>query len=113
MTLAQFTFFMFAAVAAGGVLIAALAAVRIRVSPKLGAGHGLAALAALALLLLANLTGVTGALAWWAFGVLAAGLVGGGLLFRVLFKGRPPMKMVGMHAGVGSLGLLLLYLSAF
>ena len=65
------------------------------------------------LLLLANLTTDASTLAWTAFGVLAAGFIGGGLLFRFIFKDRLPMKFVGMHASVGLLGLLLLYLTAF
>ncbi|MDT0635199.1 hypothetical protein [Spectribacter hydrogenoxidans] len=113
MTLVQFTFFIFVAIAIVGAAMAILAALRVRRPAIMGRSHGLAAFLALALLLLANLTTDASTLAWTAFGVLAAGFIGGGLLFRFIFKDRLPMKFVGMHASVGLLGLLLLYLTAF
>lgn len=113
MTLVQFAFFVFTVVASVGAIMAVLAAFRLRVPAVVGHSHGLAALFALALLLLANLTTNAGALAWGAFGVLAVGFLGGGLLFRFIFKDRLPMKLLGIHAGTGVLGLLLLYLTAF
>lgn len=113
MALVQFVFFIFIAIAVVGATMAALAGLGIRVPAIMGTSHGLAAFLGLALLLLANLTTDASALAWAAFGVLTAGFLGGGLFFRFIFKDRLPMKVVGMHAGIGVLGLLLLYLTAF
>lgn len=113
MTLVQFAFYIFIAIAAVGATMATLAALRVRVPAIMGNSHGLAAFLALVLLLLANITTNASALAWAAFGVLTVGFLGGGLFFRFVFKDRLPMKFVGMHAGIGVLGLLLLYLTAF
>lgn len=113
MTLVQFAFFIFVAIAAVGAIMAVLAAFRVRVPAVMSNSHGLAAFIAIALLLLANLTTDVGVLSWAALGVLTIGLIGGGLFFRVVFKDRLPMKIVGLHAGIGALGLLILYLAAF
>lgn len=115
MTLLQLAFWGFVATAAGGLSMAALIAARISVPSRLASGHGLAALAALALLFAANLHGGTQTppLAWWALGVLLAGLIGGLLLFRVLYVGRTPLALVAVHGSVGLLGLYLLYGAAY
>ncbi|WP_043768644.1 hypothetical protein [Algiphilus aromaticivorans] len=113
MTLLQLTFFIFLALALGGVLMACLILLKYRVPRALSNGHGLLALVALAIFLAANLTADNGALAWWAFGVLAAGFLGGGFLFRFLFRDRAPIKLIAGHAALGVTGLALLGLSAF
>lgn len=115
MTLLQIAFWAFAAIAAGGLSMALLIASRIGVPSLLASGHGLAALAALALLFGANLHGgeQTPALAWWALAVLLSGLIGGLLLFRVLFVRRTPLALVAVHGSAGALGLYLLYSAAY
>lgn len=115
MSLLQIAFYFFAAIAAGGLSIAAMFAIGIKVPSFVGPGHGLGGLAALATLFYANLKGgdATPDLAWWALVVFLGGFIGGILLFRVLFKGAAPMALVAVHGSVGSLGLYLLYSAAF
>lgn len=115
MSLMQWSFWLLAAVAAGGVLMAAMIALRLRIPAFLGTAHGLAGLAALACLFITNLVlrDAAPALAWWAFGVFLAGFVGGLLLFRVLFPGRAPLWLALGHGSVAVLGLYLLSGPAF
>jgi hypothetical protein len=77
--------------------------------------HGIGGLAALALLFIANLRlgEATPASAWWALGVLTAGLIGGLLFFRVLFKQTAPLWLIAGHGSVAGVGLYLLYGAAF
>ncbi len=115
MTHLQIAFWLLAAIAAGGVFIAALVGAKVRFPEILGMGHGLGALAALGFLFYVNLTSgdATPPRAWWAFGVFAAGFVGGVLLFRVLFKNRATLPLALVHGSAGALGLYLLYGAAF
>ena len=113
MTLLQLDFYLFCIVALGGALMAALIGLKVRVPAVFSNGHGLLAMLALGILLAANLTSHVPNLAWWAFATLGAGFLGGGLLFRILFKDRAPLKLVAAHAFLGTTGLVLLYLSAF
>lgn len=115
MTMLQWVFAGFAAVASGGVLMCVLIATNTRIPTLISTGHGLAALGVLALLFGLNLRGgdATPALAWWALGVMAGGFVGGLLLFRVLFRSRAPLPLALLHGSVGSVGLYLLYQAAF
>lgn len=115
MNLMQIAFIVFAAIAAGGLLMAAMIAVKARIPAFMSAGHGLGALGALALLFVANLQGgeATPALAWWALIVFLAGFTGGMLLFRVLFKNKAPLPLALVHGSIGTLGLYLLYGAAF
>lgn len=115
MTLLQISFWAFAAIAAGGLSMAVLIAARLGVPSLIASGHGLAALAALALLFGANLHGgaLTPPLAWWALGVLLSGLIGGLLLFRVLYVRRTPLALIAVHGSIGALGLYLLYGAAY
>lgn len=115
MTLPKVAFCLFAAVAAGGILMTALIIARVRIPAFLGPAHGLGGLAALLFLFGTNLHGgdATPALAWWALGVFFAGFVGGLLLFRVLFKDRAPLPLAALHGSIGAVGLYLLGVSAF
>ncbi|WP_273454180.1 hypothetical protein [Nevskia ramosa] len=115
MPLIQIAFYFFAAIAAGGIGMAAMIAFGIRIPSFLGPAHGLGGLAALATLFTSNLKGgdATPTLAWWALVVFLGGFIGGMLLFRVLFKGRTPLAMVAVHGSAGALGLYLLYNAAF
>lgn len=115
MTLTQLAFFAFAAIAAGGLGLTLLILLRVRFPSWLGMGHGLGGLASLALLLVANLRGgdATPMQAWWALLVFLAGLIGGLILFRVLFKDRATLPLALMHGSVGGVGLYLLYGAAF
>lgn len=114
MNLTQIAFVIFALVAAGGVTMALMIAAKKPIPSFMPPGHGLAGLVALAVLLAANLIGPdTTERAWWAFGVFAAGFSGAALLFRVIFKNKPPLLMVAGHGSIGAIGLYLLYGVAF
>lgn len=115
LNLTQIAFVLFAAIAAGGLTMAAIIAAKKNVPGFMGVGHGLGGLAALGVLFAANLKGgdATPDAAWWALVVFLAGLIGGLLLFRVLFKGRTPLALVAVHGSVGTVGLYLLYGAAF
>lgn len=111
MNINHFAFWLFAAVAAGGLLITALIALRIRFPSLLGMAHGLGGLLALGVLLAVNLRGeqATPTLAWWALAVLLSGFIGGLLLFRVIFRNRATLPLAAIHGSVGATGLYLLY----
>ena len=115
MTALQILFWVFAAIAAGGLGIALLTMVGVNLPALVRTGHGLAALFALAGLFVINLLGEgsTPANAWWALGVLTAGLIGGLLFFKVLVRGKPPAGLMFGHGSVGALGVFLLYTAAF
>lgn len=115
MSLLQIAFLFFAAIAAGGLLMAAMIVFKARIPSYFGPAHGIGGLAALALLFFANLQlgDATPPNAWWALGVFAAGLIGGLLFFRVLFKQTAPLWLVAGHGSVAALGLYLLYGVAF
>lgn len=111
MDLFLISFVLFCAIAAGGLTMAGMIAAGMRVPPFMGMGHGLGALASLGVLLVACLRGgdATPDRAWWALAVLLAGLVGGLVLFKVLFVNRTPLALVAVHGSVAALGLYLLY----
>lgn len=114
MNLTQIAFLLFAAIAAGGLMMAAMILGKMRIPAFLGPAHGLGGLAAVAVLAAANLLGdSTPERAWWALGVFTAGLVGGLIFFRVLFKHSAPLFLVAGHGSVAALGLFLLYPLAF
>lgn len=114
MTLTQIAFLLFAAIAAGGLLMVGMIFKKMQIPSFLGAMHGLGGLAASAVLLVANLTAdATPERAWWALGVFVAGLAGGFLFFRVLFPRAAPMLLVAGHGSIAAIGLYLLYGVAF
>jgi hypothetical protein len=114
MNLTQIAFVLFAAIAAGGLGMALMIAAKVRLPSFFGPAHGLGGLGALAVLFIANLQGeATPTLAWWALGVFTAGLVGGLMLFRVLFPKNTPLLLIAGHGSVAALGLFLLYGVAF
>ena len=108
MSLYALAFVIFAAIAAGGVLMAGLIGSGRPVPKQIPVAHGLGALAGLTVLLYANLTGSPSELAWWAFGIFAAGSLGGLLLFKFVFKQGAPMLIIAGHASLGLVGLYLL-----
>lgn len=114
MSLTQIAFVLFAAAAAGGLLMVGMIIAKIQIPSFLGPVHGLTALGALATLLVANLQGeATLERAWWALGVFAAGLIGGVLFFRVLFPRSAPLFLIAGHGSLAALGLFLLFPVAF
>lgn len=115
MSLLQIAFLFLAAIAAGGVLMTLMIVFKAKVPSFFPPAHGIGALAALALLFFANLQlgEATPANAWWALGVFTAGLIGGLLFFRVLFKQSAPLWLIGGHGSVAAVGLYLLYGVAF
>lgn len=115
MTLPQIAFVLFCAIALGGLLIAILHLCRIPVPAVLPPLHGLGGLTAAGLLLYANLAAPAPLPpeAWWAFGVLAASLLGGGLFFGLMYRRARPFLLIAGHGSLGVIGLVLLYLAAF
>lgn len=114
MSLTQIAFLFLAAIAAGGLTIAALIVAKVKLPAFFGPAHGLGGLAAVGLLFAANLLGdATPDRAWWALVVFTGGLVGGLLFFRVLFKNAAPLYLIAGHGSVAVLGLWLLYPVAF
>ncbi|MGQ0622534.1 MAG: hypothetical protein ACT4QA_21945 [Panacagrimonas sp.] len=114
LSLIQIAFLFFAAIAAGGLLMAGMIVGKIKIPGFLGPAHGLGGLAALAFLFYVNLqSDATPDRAWWALGVFTAGLIGGLLFFRVLYKNAAPLFLVAGHGSVAALGLWLLYPVAF
>ncbi|QHS11257.1 hypothetical protein [Sinimarinibacterium sp. NLF-5-8] len=107
-------FWLFAAVAVGGVTLASASTLGLKLPKALGMVHGMAALASVALLLIVNFLGGqdTPETAWWALAVFTVGLIGGLLFFRVLFPQRTPTLLIVGHGGLGVLGLYLLYCAA-
>jgi hypothetical protein len=115
MTISQVAFWLFAAIACGGLLLASLLALRVRFPRFMGTAHGIGGLLALAVLFAANLRGeeATPAQAWWALVVLLGGFVGGMALFRIIFRDKATLPLVAVHASVAAAGLYLLYHAAF
>lgn len=115
MSLLQIAFLFFAAIAAGGVLMAAMILFKAKIPSFFPTAHGIGGLAALALLFFANLRlgDETPDTAWWALGAFTAGLIGGLLFFRVLFKQSAPVWLIAGHGSVAGVGLYLLYGAAF
>ncbi|QQD19138.1 hypothetical protein I6N98_04595 [Spongiibacter nanhainus] len=108
-------FWVFASLAAGGLLIGLCYTTRVSLPSWLGAAHGMAGLFAVGAFFIVNLLHApqAGVLAWWSLGAFAAGVVGGLLLFRVLFPGKAPIWSMMMHGSVAAVGLYLLYAVAF
>jgi hypothetical protein len=115
MSLLQIAFLFFAAIAAGGVLMALMILFKAKVPSFFPPAHGIGGLAAVGLLFFANLQlgDATPTNAWWALGVFTAGLIGGLLFFRVLFKQSAPLWLIAGHGSVAAVGLYLLYGVAF
>lgn len=115
MTLLQIAFYMFAAGACGGVSFTILTALKRPYPRWFAAGHGLLGLSALLLLAYAVFLAAqpvppqaTGALA-----VLAAALLGGELLFRLMSPRRGRVWLAIGHGSLALVGLYLLYRAAF
>lgn len=115
MTLAQIAFCLLAGGALGGVSLALLPRLHLRPPRGFGTVHGLVGLGGIAVLFFANLGMEDGApaAAWWALALTTSALIGGLVLFRTLFRGRKPLPLVGLHAGLAVAGLWLLNPLAF
>jgi hypothetical protein len=114
MNLTQIAFIFLTAIALGGIGMATMILFKVKFPAFFGPAHGLGGLAAVATLFAANLTAAaTPERAWWALIVFSAGLVGGLLIFRVLFKNSAPLFLIAGHGSIAWLGLWLLYPVAF
>lgn len=115
MSMLQIAFLFFAAIAAGGLLMAAMIVFKAKIPSYFPPAHGIGGLAALGFLFFVNLQlgDATPENAWWALGVFTAGLIGGLLFFRVLFKQSAPLWLIAGHGSVAAVGLYLLYGVAF
>jgi hypothetical protein len=114
LSLSQMAFWALAAAAAGGLSLALLRALGLKLPRWLGAGHGLLATCALVFLAYALMDLVSvPATVLWALAVLAAAGLGGLSLFRWLSPQRRPGLLVLLHGATALLGLAMLYLSVF
>jgi hypothetical protein len=96
-------------VAAGGLLMLGILLARLPIPSLLGALHGLGGLIGVAALYVAfSRTGFVDK-ALWPLGFLTAALVGGVVLFKLLFKQARPLVFVLGHGGLAATGLYLLY----
>src|SRR5271156_1195587 len=103
MNLLQVAFVFFGVVASGGVAMAGMIVAKRKIPAFMGPGHGLGGLGALAVLLFAILRNPAPQ-AWLAFGVFAAGLLGGVVLFAILFRKRAPLPLVIGHGSLAVIG---------
>jgi hypothetical protein len=96
-------------VAAGGVLMLWILLAGARIPSLLGALHGLGGLIGLAVLYVAfSKTGFV-AKSLWPLGLLTAALIGGVVLFKLVFRQSRPLLFVLGHGGLAAAGLYLLY----
>lgn len=108
--LLQSAFLLFGLIAAFGLLLSLLIARRVRFSGLLPLAHGIAGFGALGFLLFVlTQTPSAPVHAWWAFGLLTIGFLGGIVLFRVLFPRSPPLLLVAGHGLIGLVGLYFLW----
>lgn len=94
----------------GGITIGALGGLKISVPSWATKGHGLLNLACLfgvflGLLLTENAVAVR---AWVGVGVLTIALIGGLIIFRVLFPKKAPRSLIVLHGCMAVVGLVLL-----
>lgn len=118
MTMAISAFYLFAVVAAAGVLTTALLLADRPVPAIFGPVHGFGGLLGLGLLLLGILHGSASptpvpAQAWAALAILAIGFLGGFVFFRVHHRDSTPIALVAGHAALLLIGLATLYPVAF
>ena len=118
MTMATSAFYLFAVVAASGVVTTALLLAERQVPGFFGPLHGFGGLLGLGLLLLGILHGSASptpvpAQAWAALAILAIGFLGGFVFFRVHHHHSAPIALVAGHAALLLIGLATLYPVAF
>ncbi len=108
-------FWYFSALAAGGLTLAGVRSLGVSLPSWVGAAHGLGGLLGVGGLFIANLLHADSIemRMWWALVVVLAGLLGGLLLFRVLFPRAAPLWLMLGHGSVAAVGLYLLYGATF
>lgn len=112
LTAMQIAFGLCAMGALGGFLIMGLQLAGAgRITAALGRLHGITGLLGMALLFALNLRGedATPVAAWQGLIVLVLGALGGLVLLRTLYAGRPPLWLALGHGAVGTAGLWLLW----
>jgi hypothetical protein len=103
----------FIAVGSGGVLLALRKVIGFNLPGWLRIVHGLAGLAGLVALFEVNHHATpTSILAWLAWGLLTGGLIGGFVLFGIVFRGKAPTWAILAHGGAGVAGMALLYFAS-
>lgn len=107
----QIAFALCAMGAIGGLSLALLGAGGLRLPAFMGMVHGLSGLAGIALLFVLNLRGeeATPAAAWQALILLVLAMLGGLVVLRTLYHGRPPLVLALSHGAIAALGLWLLW----
>lgn len=115
MNLVQWAFVVLAAGASGGLLFVMLLMAGKRYPRWFGAGHGVLGLMGLALMgfALFGQGAVLPTRAYWGFAVVAAALLGGATLFRLVHRDRRPLPLAVAHGTLALAGLVLLYPIAF
>jgi peptidoglycan/LPS O-acetylase OafA/YrhL len=115
MNLTQWAYLALAAGAGGGLLFAVLLMAGKRYPRWFGAAHGALGLVGLALMGLAlyGQGSVQPDRANWGFAAVAAALLGGATLFRLIHRDRRPLPLALVHGTLALAGLVLLYPTAF
>jgi len=117
MELIQWSFWLLAAAAAGGLFFGLLSAMKVSYPSWFGLGHGGLGLAGLVTLGYALYSaGPDAALppaAIWALGLLGAAFLGGALFFGVLFRQAKPWWAFVGHGGLGLAGVVALFFAAY
>jgi hypothetical protein len=100
----------FVLVGSGGILMALSKVIRVRLPSWLRIVHGLAGLVGLVALFMVNYHAAsTPIVAWLAWGLLTGGLLGGLVLFGILYRGKAPAWAILVHGSAGIAGMALLY----
>lgn len=108
---AQIAFALSAMGGLGGLGLVLLGAGGVRPPAFIGRMHGLCGLAGIAILFVFNLRGeeATPAAAWQALILLVLAMLGGLVVLRTLFHGRPPLALALGHGAIAAFGLWLLW----
>ncbi|MDY6890742.1 MAG: hypothetical protein SVU24_03935 [Pseudomonadota bacterium] len=117
MELIEWSFWVLAATAAGGLFFGLLSAMNVRYPSWFSLGHGVLGLIGLIMLGYALYTTGPGTAtpqsAYWALGLLGAAFLGGALFFGVVFRQAKPRWAMVTHGGLALAGVVVLFFSVY